>query len=96
MGKVPQEGIEKRSYDGQIYITIGQDGQLAAVNLLTLSDYWKAWYPQSCTPLRQWTLARSLWRHVVNYWQKSVPDASRSIYYARKPLSGVYGSESYP
>ncbi len=31
----PKSGIEKRSYDGQIYITIGQDGQLAAVNLLS-------------------------------------------------------------
>ena len=31
----PKRGISKRSYDGQIYITVGQDGGLAAVNLLS-------------------------------------------------------------
>ena len=31
----PKRGTERRSYDGQIYITVGQDGKLAAVNVLS-------------------------------------------------------------
>ena len=31
----PKKGVEKRSYDGQLYVTVGQDGLLAVVNRLS-------------------------------------------------------------
>ena len=41
----PKSGTERRSYDGKLYLTVGQDGKLAVVNLLSAERLLKGVVP---------------------------------------------------